>query len=415
MSQSSQPLDVESIRNEFPIFAHHQNLGKPLIYLDSGASAEKPRQVIDTEMRCYEQYYANAYRGVYRLGARVDEELEQSRAFVQQLVRARSSQEIIFTSGTTMSINLVAFAWGRKFLQPGDEIVVNLSEHHANLVPWQQAAKATGAQLKYFPLTDDGQLDLSQIDNVITAKTKIVAVASMSNVLGTIHPIKQLAQAAHKQGALIFVDAAQGVAHLHTNVIEDEIDFLAFSGHKLYGPSGVGVLYGRKDLLEEMDPFLTGGHMISQVKQFESTWAELPAKFEAGTLPIAQAIALGAAIEYVLDLGIEQIAEHEKQLTRYAYERLQEVLNLTVYGPTADNRGSILSFSIERAHPQDIAALLDRHGIAVRHGHHCAMLLHEWLGISASTRASFGVYNSTDDVDALIEGLLKALKKLRLL
>ena len=407
-------FDVQTLRRDFPILGRELSGGRPLVYLDSAASAQKPRAVIEKEREVYENYYANAYRGVYDFGARIDEELEASRAKIQRFLGAAEPQEIIFTAGTTMSINLVAGAWGRPFLKPGDELLLTEMEHHANLVPWQQIARETGATLRFIPLTSDGRLDLDRLDEVLTERTRLVAVTAMSNVLGTINPIDELARRAHERGALILVDAAQSVPHHPTNVAASAIDFLAFSGHKLFGPTGVGVLYGRRDLLEAMDPFLCGGHMIAEVFRDHSTWAELPAKFEAGTLPITQAIALGTAVDYVEQIGFDAMAAHERALTTAAHQRLAEIPGMQIHGPAIEQKGAIVSFSIEKVHPEDLAQLLDRKGVFVRHGHHCAMPLHEHLGVPATTRASFALYNTLSEIDMLVEGIHFARKKLRL-
>jgi cysteine desulfurase/selenocysteine lyase len=411
---SSASIDVDAVRRQFPIFDQPLPNGKPLVYLDSAASAQKPRRVIEKERECYERYYANAgNRGDYQFAVHVDEELELSRSKVRALLGAAEAEEILFTAGTTMSINLVAQAWGRKFLKPDDEILVTQLEHHANLVPWQQIAHEKGATLRYIDLRPDGQLDLDRVDDVLTPRTRMVAISGMSNVLGTEPPLAEIAKRAKAVGALVLVDGAQSVPHRPTNVAELGIDFLAFSGHKLYGPTGVGVLYGRRELLESMDPFLTGGHMIAEVHWDHSTWAGLPAKFEAGTLPIAQAVALGAAVDFVNELGYAAIQAHDADLTAYGYQRLAEVPGLTLHGPRPPARGPILSFSIEGIHPQDLANLVDRRGVAVRHGHHCTMPLHSVLGVTATTRASFGVYSKREDVDVLIEAIEFARGKLK--
>jgi len=406
-------FDPMAIRAQFPIFDRLLPNGQPLIFLDSAASAQKPRCVIEKERECYERYYANAYRGDYQFGVHIDEELEATRAKVRDFIGAPASEEIIFTAGSTMSINLVANAWGRKFLRAGDEILLTQMEHHANLVPWQQIAHATGATLRYIPLASDWQLDLDRLDEVLIARTKIIALSGMSNVLGTIPPVREIAAKAHKRGALVLVDGAQSVPHLATNVRDLDIDFLAFSAHKLYGPSGVGVLWGRRQLLEAMDPFICGGHMISEVFWDHSTWAAIPAKFEAGTLPIAQAIALGAAVDFVTGIGMPAIQAHDAELTAYAHERLATVPGLRIFGPGPAHKGPIVSFALEGVHPQDLANLVDRKGVAVRHGHHCTMPLHSLLGVPATTRASFGVYTTRGDIDALVEAIEFARQKLR--
>lgn len=417
MSQSTttrDAIDVAGLRLQFPIFDRPLPNGKPLIYLDSAASAQKPRRVIEKEQECYERYYANAgHRGVYQLAERVDEELESVRAKVQELIGAAAPEEVLFTSGTTMSINLVAQAWGRKFLNAGDEVLLTEMEHHANIVPWQQVAREKGVQLRFLPLGPDGLLDLARLDEFLTKRTRLVALTGMSNVLGTVPPISEIVSRAKSQGALVLVDGAQSVPHLPTNVRDPEIDFLAFSGHKLYGPTGVGVLYGRRELLDAMDPFLCGGHMISEVFWDHSTWAALPAKFEAGTVPIAQAIALGAAIDFVNEVGFSAIEAHDSDLTTYAHRTLTEISGLRIHGPAPRQKGPIVSFTIEGVHPNDAATLLDHRGVAVRHGHHCTMPLHKILGVPATTRASFGVYTTRADIDALTEAIEFAKKKLR--
>lgn len=406
---------MEQYRSDFPgLHQTHPN-GKPVVFLDTGASAQKPQCVIDAVSRCYSEYYANADRGVYYFGNRVDEEIRNTREQVRDLLSAKSSHEVIFTSGTTMSINVVAQGWGRKFLKPGDEVILNEMEHHANLVPWQMIAQQTGAVLKYLPLTSDGRLDLEQLPALLTEKTRLMAVTGMSNVLGTIPELERIIPLCRQNDTLVLVDGAQLVPHAPIDVAELGIDFLAFSGHKLYGPSGVGVLYAREKLLDQMDPVFGGGHMIDQVFHDRSTWAELPAKFEAGTLPIASIIGMGTAIEYVRRIGFEAIQKHEHRLLQKAHEALSELPGLTILGPALEYKGSIASFTIDHLHPHDVADWLDRAGVAVRAGHHCTMLLHEHLKIHASTRASFGFYNNESDIDALVEGLRYTMEKHKLL
>jgi cysteine desulfurase / selenocysteine lyase len=407
-------LDVVAIRRDFPILAKPLPGGLPLVYLDNGATAQKPRQVIEKLVECYENYNANVHRGIHSLGDRITTELEEARKKVRALIGASEVEEIIFTSGTTMSINLVASAWGRKFLQPGDELLLNEMEHHANLVPWQQIARERGAVLRFIPLTADGRLDLSALDDVLTDRTKLVAVTAMSNVLGTVNPIGEIAARAHARGALVLVDGAQSVPHGKVDVNNPQIDFLAFSGHKLYGPTGIGVLYGRRRLLERMDPFLCGGNMIRRVRKESSDFADLPSKFEAGTLPVVQAIGLGAAIDYVERTGLGAIAAYERQLTERAFRQLAQIPGLVIVGPDVAERGSIISFTVEGVHPHDMAELLDRRGVAVRAGHHCTMPLHEWLKVTATTRASFAFYNTPDEVDTLCEAIHYARKVFRL-
>jgi cysteine desulfurase/selenocysteine lyase len=406
-------FNIQSVRRDFPILGKSLPNGMPLVYLDSAATAQKPRQVIDKLVECLENYNANVHRGIHALGDRVTTELEAAREIVRQFIGAAEVEEIIFTSGTTMSINLVATAWGRKFLKAGDEILVNEMEHHANLVPWQQIAQATGASLRFIPLTVDGRLDMASLDEVLTNRTKLVAVTALSNVLGTINPIGEIAARARSQGALVLVDGAQSVPHTPINVQSPEIDFLAFSGHKLYGPTGIGVLYGKCRLLESMDPFLCGGNMIRRVRKESSDFAELPAKFEAGTPPVAEAIALGAAIDYVQSLGLSAISAHEHALTKRACQQLSQIPGLLIVGPQLEHRGAIVSFIVEGIHPHDLADLLDRRGVAVRAGHHCTMPLHELLKVSATTRASFALYNTAEEVDALCEAIEYARKVFR--
>lgn len=407
-------FDVEAIRQDFPIL--HQRLAgnMPLVYLDTAATAHKPRQVVNKIVECYEQYNSNVHRGIHQLGDRMTTELEGAREKVQQFIGAGEVDEIVFTSGTTMSTNLVAHGWARKFLKPGDEILLTPMEHHANLVPWQLAAAATGATIQYIPLTKDWRLDLSALDRVLTSKTRLVAVTAMSNVLGTMNPIEILARRAHDVGALICVDAAQSVPHLPTNVRSPQLDFLAFSGHKLYGPTGIGVLYARRQLLESMDPFLAGGHMIREVFLDSATWADPPAKFEAGTCPFIEAVGLGAAIDYVQKLGLDKIAAYEHELSVEAHQKLAQVPGVQIYGPAVEHKGAILSFTVDGVHPHDLSDLLDRRGVAIRAGHHCTMPLHEMLNVTATARASLAFYNTRSEIDALVEALQGARKVFRL-
>lgn len=407
-------FDADAIRAQFPSLNQTlENVLRP-VFLDSGASAQKPQVVIDKEREVEEQYFANAYRGRHSFGARIDEELEASRRKVAEFIGATSERQIAFTSGTTATLNMIAFGWGRRHLSDGDEILITEMEHHANFVPWQQLAAQTGATLKFIPLTCDGQLDMQQLDTVLTTKTKVVAVTGTSNVLGTVNPIAELASRAHDVGAIIVVDGAQSVPHMKTDVVADDIDFLVFSGHKVYGPTGVGVLYGKPDRLEETDPILFGGHMIDQVSKEGSTWAAAPAKFEAGTLPIVQAIALGTAIDWVNEVGIEAIHHHENSLLKLATEQLMQIPGMTIYGPALEKKGAIVSFRIDNLHPEDLAALLDHKAVMTRHGHHCTMPLHQLLNVSATTRASFAAYNTVDDVTALIDGINYARQTLKL-
>lgn len=411
--QPTKPFDVDEVRSQFPILNQTLEDGNAPIYLDSGASAQKPACVIAKETEVQEKYFANAYRGRYSFGAKVDEELEASRQTIATFLNAKSPKEIAFTPGCTASLNMVAFGWGGRHLQPGDEILTTRMEHHANLVPWQQVAKQKQAELKFIPMTDDGQLDLSQLDSVLTDRTKIVAVTGMSNVLGTVTPIAELAKAAHDVGAIIVVDGAQSVPHMATDVVADDVDFLAFSGHKVYGPTGVGILYGKPERLEETDPILFGGHMIDRVYDDYSTFTSAPAKFEAGTLPIVQAIALGTAVEWVQQYGVASIHAHEQSLLQLATDKLSQIEGLKIYGPENSKRGAIVSFRIDGVHPEDLAALLDRRNIFTRHGHHCTMPLHDLLQVSGTTRASFAAYNTESDVIALADTVADAVKQIR--
>lgn len=412
-ADGGQVFDAEAVRLQFPVLCQQLPNGRRPVYLDSGASAQKPRCVIDKEREVEEQYFANAYRGRYSFGARVSDELEVSREKVAAFINAESSECIVFTPGTTIGLNMIAFGWGRRHVQAGDEILITLMEHHANFVPWQQLAKEKDATLKFIPLTSDGRLDMNRLDEVLSEKTKVVAVCGMSNVFGTVNPIHELARRVHAVGGCLVVDGAQSVPHMATDVRQDDVDFLVFSGHKIYGPTGVGILYGRPDRLDEMDPIFFGGHMIERVYADHSVWARPPAKFEAGTLPIVQAIALGTAVDWITDLGVEQIHRHEQQLLKAATAKLIHVKGLQVFGPAPEHKGAIISFRIDGLHPEDLAAVLDQQGVFTRHGHHCTMPLHDYLGVSATTRASFAAYNSAEDVDSLIAGVESGLQTIR--
>ncbi|QDT37766.1 aminotransferase class V-fold PLP-dependent enzyme [Stratiformator vulcanicus] len=402
------------VRSDFPIFEEPLEGGKPLIYLDNGATAQKPRVVIEAMTECLSRYYANVHRSKSRLAMRVTEAVEAAREKVRGFINADDASEIIFTSGTTMSINAVAQAWGPANIEEGDVIVLTEMEHHANLVPWQMLAREVGAELKFLPLTDDWQIDLDRIPEVVTERTKLIAVTGLSNVLGTVNPVADLAKAAHAMDAKILVDGAQWAPHEPVDVRELDLDFYIFSGHKLYGPSGIGVLYAKREILDEMPPFLGGGNMIDRVYLDHFTEAEPPAKFEAGTPPIAEIIGLGAAVDYIRNLGWEFITAHEARLSQVAHAKLSAVPGITIYGPAPEHKAAICSFTIEGAAAEDINFLVDRKGIAVRHGHHCTMPLHDKLGVSATTRASFGIYNTEEEVDALVEALLAARKRLKL-
>lgn len=406
-------FDVSAVRRDFPILNQPLPNGKPLVYLDTGASAQKPLCVIEKLSEVFTQYYSNTHRGIHTLGDMVTTEVEAARETVRQFIGAPHVEEVIFTGGTTASINAVAYGWARKFLKPGDEVLLNVMEHHANFVPWQQAAIATGATLRFIPLTADGQLDLAQLDAVLTDRTKLVAVTGMSNVLGTVNPIKELTARAHAKGALILVDGAQSVPHQAVDVRDLGIDFLVFSGHKLYGPSGIGILWGKRKLLDAMDPFQFGGNMIREVFLKNSSWADLPAKFEAGTIAIAEAIALGTAINYLQKFDPHAVHAHEMALTKKAFDLLQAISGVTIYGPGLEHRGSIISFTVDGVHPHDLADLFNNHGVAIRAGHHCTMPLHEHLNQAATARASLGIYNTLEEIDALAEAILYAKKVFR--
>ncbi|MBX6395561.1 MAG: cysteine desulfurase [Alicyclobacillaceae bacterium] len=397
----------EEIRKEFPILQQSMN-GKPLVYLDSAATSQKPRQVIDRITRYYQEENANVHRGVYALAGRATEAYEGAREKIARFIGAPSSDEIVFTRGTTEAINLVATSFGRQMVKEGDEIVLTPMEHHSNLIPWQQLAIQKGAVLKYLPLQRDGTLDLADVERTVTDKTKIVAVAHVSNVLGTVNPVKEIGEIAHRHGAVIVVDAAQSVPHQPVDVQDLDCDFLAFSGHKMCGPTGIGVLYGKRQWLSQMEPVYYGGEMIEVVELYRSTWKEAPWRFEGGTPNIAGAVGLGAAVDYLTEVGMENIHRWEQELVRYAMDRLAEIPELEIYGPEAGKRGGLVTFNLKGVHPHDVATVLDAEGVAIRAGHHCAQPLMRWLGAAATARASFYFYNTVEDVDALIAALAKA-------
>jgi cysteine desulfurase / selenocysteine lyase len=397
-------MNTKEIRRLFPILDQKVN-GKPLIYLDNAATSQKPLSVIETLDRYYREYNSNVHRGVHTLGTKATDAYEGAREKVRRFINAKSTQEIIFTRGTTTALNMVAASYGRANLQEGDEIVITYMEHHSNLIPWQQAAKRTGATLKYIPLQADGTIDMKDVEATVTENTKIVAVTHVSNVLGTINPIKEIARVAHQRGAVLVVDAAQSAPHMKIDVQDLDCDFLAFSGHKMCGPTGIGVLYGKRELLEKMEPVEFGGEMIDFVDLYESTWKELPWKFEGGTPIIAGAIGLGAAIDFLEEIGLDNIAAHEQELAQYALERLSAIDGLTIYGPK--HRGGLVTFNIEGVHPHDVATVLDAEGIAVRAGHHCAQPLMKWLNVTATARASFYLYNTKEEIDQFVGALQK--------
>ncbi|ACJ34819.1 Cysteine desulfurase [Anoxybacillus flavithermus WK1] len=397
-------MNVKELRQLFPILDQQVN-GKPLVYLDSAATSQKPLPVIEAIDNYYRQYNSNVHRGVHTLGTKATDAYEGAREKVRRFIGAASTEEIIFTRGTTTAINLVAASYGRANVREGDEIVITYMEHHSNIIPWQQVAKQTGATLKYIPLQPDGTIRLEDVEQTVTPNTKIVAVMHVSNVLGTINPVKEIAQIAHKNGAVVVVDGAQSTPHMKVDVQDIDCDFYAFSGHKMCGPTGIGVLYGKKRLLEQMEPVEFGGEMIDFVGLYESTWKELPWKFEGGTPIIAGAIGLGAAIDFLEQVGLDHIAEHEHRLAQYALEQLATIDGLTIYGPKA--RAGLVTFNIDGVHPHDVATVLDAEGIAVRAGHHCAQPLMKWLNVTATARASFYLYNTEEEIDALVSALKK--------
>jgi cysteine desulfurase/selenocysteine lyase len=397
---------VEEIRHDFPILKRKVGENK-LVYLDNAATSQKPRQVLDALAEYYEEHNANIHRGVHRLAEEATASYEEARQKVARFLGAPDMGGLIFTRGTTESINLVAHAWGRKFLREGDEVVLTEAEHHSNLVPWQLAARATGAKLRFIPILEDGTLDLEAAERLIGPRTKLVGCIHASNVLATINPVEKLARMAHEAGALMLVDGAQSAPHLPVSVETLGCDFFACSGHKMLGPTGVGVLWGRPEIMGEMDPFLGGGEMIREVHLDHSTWNDLPHKFEAGTMNIAQAVGLGAAVDYLGEQGMENVREHERQLGEYAYRRLSELEGVKIYGPMEDRTG-LVSFSVPDVHPHDLSQLLDEEGIAIRSGHHCAQPLMRRLGVAATARASFYLYNTEKEVDALVEALVRA-------
>ena len=401
-------FDVEAIRQDFPVL-HQQTNGKPLVYLDSGASSQKPQSVIDAVSACYREYYANVHRGIYDLSEKTSDEFEKARKKIARFINAKSWRELIFTRNATESLNLVAYSWGLENLHAGDTILVTDMEHHANLVPWQQVARRTGAKLAVVPTTTDGLVDMAAYKNMLTGTVKVVAFTLMSNVLGTITPAQEMIALAHEAGAITVVDGAQSVPHLPTDVQALDCDFLAFSGHKMLAPSGIGALWGRKSLLAAMPPFMTGGDMIKEVHFDHAEWNQLPWKFEAGTPAIAQAIGMGAAVDYLNNLGMDAVRRHEFELTAYALDRLSRVEGVKILGPiNPDLRGGAVSFTFGNIHPHDLASMLNAENIAIRAGHHCAQPLHDKLGISASARASFYIYNKPEEVDRLADALNKA-------
>ena len=400
-------LDVVHIRGDFPVLQRETRPGVPLVYLDNAATSQKPVQVIEAMDTYYREYNSNVHRGIHTLSEQATLAYEGARRRVAEFIGAGSWQEIVFTRNTTEAINLIAYSWGRSSLQAGDRILLTELEHHANIVPWQILAGERGIVLDFAPVADDGTLDMAAFQKLLEREPKLVSFAHVSNVLGTINPAKAMSELAHGAGALVAIDAAQSVPHMKVDVSELNADFFAFSSHKMLGPTGIGVLYARKRLLETMPPFMGGGDMIRRVEKSGFVANEVPYKFEAGTPAIAEAIGFGAAVDYLEALGMDKVQAHEQELVTYAMERLEEVPGLTLYGPPADMRGGVTSFTLQDAHPHDVAQILDEYGVAVRAGHHCAMPIHERFGLPATTRASYYIYNTAEEVDKLIGALYK--------
>ncbi len=408
---TAQPgLDARRLRADFPIFERPVH-GKPLAYLDSAASSQKPRQMLDAMREFYETSYANIHRGVYDLAERATDAYESARETARAFVNAESAREVVFTRNVTAAINTVAYGWGLDNLEPGDLVLATEMEHHSNFVPWQYIAGRTGADFGVVPVDDGGELQLSELDRVAgDRRLKVLACTAVSNSLGTINPVPQLSEWAHERGAVVVVDAAQAAPHRTVDVQALGADFVGFTGHKVCGPTGIGVLWGRAELLEGMSPFELGGHMIRKVTVERTTWNEIPHRFEAGTAPIAEAVGLAAALDYVGEVGLDAIERHEAELTEYALGRLAEVPGLRVFGPPADRRVGIVSFELEGVHPHDVAQIVDAEGVAVRAGHHCNQPLMARLGVAATTRASFYLYTLPEEIDRLVEGLQRARK-----
>lgn len=407
MEARHKPLDNAKIRADFPVLDVEISEGVPLVYLDSGATSQKPNAVIDKMNKYYREQNANIHRGVHSLAEESTAEYEGARGRIAKFIGAAKSKEIVFTRNATEAFNLVAYSWGRANLAKGDVVVLTEMEHHANLVPWQMLAAEIGIQLEFIPVGEDGLLDLSALPALLELKPKMVSFTQMSNVMGTITPAAEIIKLAHEAGALAMVDGAQSVPHIATDVQALDADFLAFSSHKMCGPTGLGVLYGKADLLEEMPPFMGGGDMIKRVKLRSFTTNSVPHKFEAGTPAIAEVIGLGAAVDYLNKLGMDAIEAHDRELTAYAMERMEEVPGVHVFGPAAEHKSSNVSFTLDGAHPHDVAEILNRQGVATRAGHHCAMPLHEKFGIQSTTRASFYLYNTKEEIDTFIDAVYK--------
>jgi cysteine desulfurase/selenocysteine lyase len=403
-------FDVLSLRKDFPILGREIHPGIPLVYLDSTATTQKPRLVLEAMEAFYRTNNANIHRGVHTLAEESTALYEQAREKVAKFINSPSAEQVIFTRNATESINLVAYTWARAILKPGDLVILTEMEHHSNLVPWIMLSAERGVELDFIPVTGEGLLDLEAYRLLLARGPKLVAFTGMSNVLGTINPVPEMTQLAHAAGAVVLVDGAQSVPHLPVDVQALDVDFLAFSAHKMLGPTGIGALYGRRDLLQVMPPFLGGGDMIKSVKLRSFTPNDIPHKFEAGTMAIAEAVGFGAAVYYLTAIGMEAVAAHEHEMVGYALERLEEIPGVKVFGPSADKKGGVAAFTLEGVHPHDIAQILDRDGIAVRAGHHCAQPLHEKFGITATARASFYIYSIKEEVDTLVEGIYKVKK-----
>lgn len=399
-------MDIKKIRQDFPILDEQVN-GKDLIYLDTSATSQTPLKVIEAMNDYYREYNSNVHRGVHTLGTKATDAYEKARMKVRSFINAKRFEEIVYTRGTTAAINLVARSFGELVIESGDEIIVNEMEHHANIVPWQQLAKRKGAELVFIPLEEDGTIALDSVKAAMSDKTKIVAITHVSNVLGTINDIKAIAEIAHAHNAYISVDGAQAVPHMAVDVQDLDVDFYAFSGHKMLGPTGIGILYGKAELLDKMEPIEYGGDMIDYVYKTEATWTDLPVKFEAGTPMIAEAVGLNAAIDYINELGIDNIYQHEKELVAYAYDKMSKIEGIEIYGPGKDKRAGLITFNLQGVHPHDLATALDSEGIAVRAGHHCAQPLMKWCEASSTARASFYIYNTIEEIDQFIESLEK--------
>ena len=408
-------FDVKKIREDFPILGREIN-GQRLVYFDNAATTQKPQAVIDSLVDYYQNYNANVHRGVHSLSMEATDKYEEAREKVAAFINAESSDCLIWTRNSSESLNLVAYTWGEKNIEERDEIVLTPMEHHSNLVPWQEIARRKGAKIRFIPITSDGQLDLTEIEKIINDRTVLVSVVHMSNALGTINPVKEIATIAHSRGAKVLIDGAQSVPHIPTDVQDYDCDFLAFSGHKMLGPTGIGCLYAKKEILETMEPFMTGGEMVLEVTYEKASWADLPMKFEAGTPNIADAIGLGAAIDYLNELGMDNIYSHENELTFHAMCKFFELQSegVELFGPRDENlKGGVFSFNVPDVHPHDLGTVLDNMGIAVRTGHHCAMPLVKSLGVAATARASFYLYNTTDEIDVFVDALREAIRYFR--